>query len=443
MMFTRKDLVRLLWPLIVEQILAVTIGMADTVMVAGVGEAAVSGISLVDSINVLLINIFSALATGGAIVASQYIGRDDMDNACIAAKQLLYVVAILSTLIMVLCLLFGSGLLNLLFGNVEPAVMNNSRIYFVLSAISYPFLGIYNVGAALFRAMNNSRVSMFTSLLMNAVNIGGNALLIFVFQMGVAGAGTATLASRALGAIIMVVLIVRPSHRIYIRTLWKPELHWKMVQNILKIGVPNGLENGMFQVGKILVQGLVAGFGTAAITANAIANTVVSVPLLPGSAIGLGLITVVGQCIGAGRYDEAKRYMLRLTGIAAAGIAVLNLLLFFVLDPVIRLYHPSAVTYDLAWDIIVAHCIVSSLLWAVAFVLPNGLRAANDVRFTMTTSILSMWIFRIGFSYLLAVGLKMGLLGIWLAMFIDWVARVIAFIIRFARGKWREKKLID
>lgn len=442
-MFTRKDLVRLLWPLVVEQILAVTIGMADTVMVAGEGEAAVSGIALVDSINVLLINIFSALATGGAIVASQYIGRDDMDNASVAAKQLLYVVAILSSLIMVLCLLFGSGLLDLLFGDVEAAVMDNSRVYFVLSAVSYPFLGIYNVGAALFRAMNNSRVSMFTSVLMNAVNIGGNALLIFVFQMGVAGAGTATLVSRALGAVIMVILIVRPSHRIYIRRLWKPEFHWKMVQNILKIGVPNGLENGMFQVGKILVQGLVAGFGTAAITANAIANTVVSVPLLPGSAIGLGLITVVGQCIGAGRYDEARRYMLRLTGIAAAGISVLNLLLFFVLDPVIQLYHPSEVTYGLAWEIIVAHSIVSSLLWALAFVLPNGLRAANDVRFTMITSILSMWIFRIGFSYLLAVGLQMGLLGTWLAMFIDWVARVIAFMVRFLRGKWKEKRLID
>lgn len=443
MLFTKKDLFRLLWPLVVEQILAVTIGMADTVMVAGVGEAAVSGISLVDSINILLINVFSALATGGAIVAAQYIGREDRKNACVAAKQLLYAVTVLSAVIMLLCLVFGNWTLDMLFGNVEPEVMQNSQTYFLLSAISYPFLGIYNAGAAIFRSMNNSKVSMFTSVLMNIANVGGNALLIFVFQMGVAGAGLASLISRMLGAVIMVILLIRPTHHIYISRIWNPELNWGMIKNILKIGVPNGLENGMFQIGKILVQGLIAGFGTAAITANAIAGTVVSVAILPGSAIGLGMITVVGQCVGARRYEEAKKYTWRLTLLSSAAIAVLNIGLFLILSPVINLFHPSAETYQLAWEIIAWHCLASSLIWSISFVMPNGLRAANDARFTMITSILSMWIFRIGFSYLLSIGLEMGLLGVWVAMVIDWVVRSIVFVIRFVRGKWLNRQLLQ
>lgn len=443
MMFTRKDLVRLLWPMVVEQILAVTIGMADTMMVSRVGEAAVSGISLVDTLNVLLINVFSALAAGGAIVSAQYIGRDDTKNACVAAKQLLYAITVMSMLLMVGCLLGGRHLLHGIFGNVESVVMDNAETYFVLSALSYPFLGIYNAGAALFRSMNNSKVSMFTSLLMNVVNISGNAVLIFGFGMGVAGAGVATLCSRALGAGIMLALITRPANRVHVARLWKPEFHWGMVKSILRVGVPNGLENGMFQIGKILVQSLIVSFGTVAITANAVANNIATLPQIPGNAIGLGMITVVGQCIGAKRYDEAKRYTLKLTGLACAAMGVLYALFFLFLQPILGLYHLSGETLGMAHELMVWSCAVGVLIWALAFVLPNGLRAAGDVKFTMSVSVISMWTARVGLSYVFAIGLHLGLLGVWLAMFADWMVRSAVFLIRFFSGKWKGKRVID
>ena len=263
MMFSNRSLKRLIWPLVVEQLLAVTIGMTDTVMVASCGEAAVSGVSLVDSINILLINVFSALATGGAIVASQYLGRDDLENANLAARQLLLSVGFLSALLAALALVGNVSILNLIFGSAEADVMQNSYTYFFWSALSYPFLGIYNGGAALFRAMGNSKVSMRTSIIMNILNVCGNALLIFVFQLGVAGAAISTLVSRALGAVVMVWLLHSKPHqsdKIHLTSLniFRPD--WSMIKKILNIGIPNGLENGMFQIGKILVQGLIATF---------------------------------------------------------------------------------------------------------------------------------------------------------------------------------------
>ena len=426
-MFNRKQLARLIWPLIVEQFLAVAIGMADTVMVTSCGEAAVAGVSLVDSINVLLINIFSALATGGAILASQYIGRQDKEQANVAAKQLVLVTAGISVLVMAICLFANASLLHMVFGEAEADVMTNAETYFFWSALSYPFLALYNAGAALFRAMGNSRISMFTALLMNALNIGGNALLIYGMNMGVAGAAIASLVSRFVGAAIMLALL---------------RLRHPMIRQILGVGVPNGLENGMFQIGKILVQRLITVLGTASISANAVANTVAALPQIPGAAIGLAMITVVGQCIGAGEQDQAKSYTLRLTGLAYASMSVLCILEVVLVAPIVGFFNLSAQTAELARQLLVYHGITCLIMWPASFVLPNGLRAAGDVRFTMLVSVLSMWVFRIGFSYLLVDMLHMGVLGVWVAMTIDWLVRVIVFSIRLFTGGWRNKHLI-
>lgn len=275
-MFTRKDIVRLMVPLVIEQVLAVAIGMADTMMVSSCGEAAVSGVSLVDSINVLLINIFSALATGGSIICAQYIGRDDHANANASAKQLIVATFLISAAIMIICLFGNAPILSVVFPNTEKSVMNNCITYFFWSAISYPFLGVYNAGAALFRSMGNSRITMIISLAMNLLNICGNAILIFGCGMGVAGAAIATLASRIFGAVIILYLLRWRSHGITLDSLLHWRLDFKMIRTILKIGIPNGLENGMFQIGKILVQGLVASFGTVAIAANAVGNSIAS-----------------------------------------------------------------------------------------------------------------------------------------------------------------------
>ena len=440
-MFTNQDLKRLIFPLIVEQVLAVTIGMADTIMVSGCGEAAVSGIALVDVINVLLINIFSALATGGAVVASQYLGKQEPENACTAAKQLIYVTLSFSLVIMVLCLTLRDFLLANIFGNIDSQVMESAQIYFAISAYSYPFLALYNAGAALFRSMGNSRVSMFTSLLMNITNIGGNALLIFGFGMGVRGAAIASLASRMLGCVIMLLLLRHRENPIHIEHLLTLEIRPAMVRSILSVGIPTGLENGIFQIGKVLVQGLIVSLGTTAIAANAISNNIASMEVIPGAAIGLALITVVGQCVGAQDYVQARNYTIKLMKITYLSMIGLNAAILIFSHPIVSVYRMSEQTTAVALQLLIIHGVGAMIIWPLSFTLPNALRAAGDAKFTMTVSIISMWTCRIGLSYLF-VTMGWGVPGVWFAMIADWAVRTTAFVLRFCGTRWQHKRLV-
>lgn len=436
-MFTRKDLMKLIIPLIIEQILLVTVGMADSMMVARVGEAAVSGVSLVDSINVLLIGLFGALSTGGAVVSAQYLGRKEEKSACIAGEQLILSVILLALGVMTFAFLLGNSALDWLFGGVSADVMANARIYLFYSAMSYPFIAVYNACAALFRSMGNSKVSMIISFIMNMINIVGNAILIFGFGMGVAGAAIATLVSRIFAAATLFILLLNHKHPIHIEAIKSFRINMVMIKRIMSIGIPNGLENSVFQIGKILVQGIVAGLGTSAITANAVAGTVGGFGILPGSAIGLALITVVGRCIGACDYEGVKRYTYKLIKLTYIIMAGLNLVLIFLIPVILKLYNLSDQTADIARELMTYHCVLATLIWPLSFSLPNALRAANDVKFTMWTSMLSMWIWRIGFCYILAIVFKMGVMGVWIAMTIDWLFRSICFVTRFKKGKYR------
>ena len=439
-LFSADALRRLIIPLVVEQFLAMTIGMADTIMVTSVGEHAVSGVSLVDNISTLLINVFSALATGGAVVAAQYLGSRDEENACSAAKQLFYAIATLSVATMAVCLLFREPILRLVFGHLDDNVMEAAMTYFLLTAISYPLLAIYNAGAALFRAMGNSKVSMLASLLMNIVNIGLNAILIYGVGIGVAGAGFGTLFSRLAGAVLMTWLICQSGHRIHIDHLLHFEFRGQLVKKILRIGVPNGLENGMFQIGKLLVLGLVTPLGTSATAANAIANSVAGVVNVPGNAISLSLITVVGQCMGAGDSKQAVRYTRKLMIIVYLAMGSLSVLLFFCAAPVVSLFGLTPGAAVMAIQVLRWCAVFDLIFWPMSFSLPNALRASGDAKFTMIVSMCSMWIFRIGFSYLLVP--QIGLLGVWVAMFIDWIVRAVVFLIRFLSGRWKTKTVI-
>lgn len=436
-MFTNKDLKKLIIPLIIEQILAVTVGMADGIMVARVGEPAVSGVSIVDSINILLIGLFSALATGGAVVSAQFLGQKMNKEASLAGEQLIMVSLALSLVVTVIALLGRNQILNILFGDVEYDVMANARIYFFYSALSYPFLAIYNGCAALFRSMGNSKISMKVSLVANILNIIGNAILIFGFNMGVAGAAISTLFSRIFSSVMLLILIRDKKLTIHIGNMFKyrPEIH--MIKRILKIGIPNGMENSVFQVGKVLVQGIVAGLGTASITANSIAGNIGSFGVLPGSAIGLALITVVGQSVGAGDYDGAKKYtktLMKATHIIMAGI---NFILIFLIPSILKIYNVGDDTAKIASILMLYHCILSTIFWPQSFSLPNALRAAGDVKFTMWISMISMWVCRIGFSYILAIVFELGVFGVWIAMTIDWVFRGTCFVYRFCKEKYR------
>ncbi len=442
MLFSKKDLVKLIIPLIIEQILSVTVGLADSMMVARVGEAAVSGVSLVDSINILLIGLFGALATGGAVISSQFLGRKENKSACVAGEQLVVAVFALSLILMAISLVFGRPILSLLFGDVSTDVMDNARTYLFYTALSFPFIALYNASAALFRSMGNSKVSMINAGIMNLINIIGNSILIFGLDMGVAGAAIATLISRIITALIMLYLLHNKKHPIHIEALrdFRPDM--VMIRRILHIGVPSGLENSLFQIGKILVQGIVAGLGTSAITANAVAGTVASFSVLPGSAVSLALITVVGRCVGARDYDAVRQYTRKLMKFAYIAMAVINILLIFLVPVILWAYNLSDQTAATTSRLMIYHSVLAMLIWPLSFCLPNALRAANDVKFTMWTSMISMWVWRIGFSYILVFAFDMGVLGVWIAMTIDWLFRAILFVLRFRKEKYRNLSVI-
>lgn len=441
-LFDQGSLIRLILPLLIEQILAVTMGFADTVMVSALSEAAISSVSLVDNINLLMSQLFTALATGGAVIAAQYLGHRDRANACDTARQLVQAALGIALIIMAVVLLFKRWILRLIFGNIEEIVMTYAVSYLAITALSYPFLALYNAGAALFRAMGNSKISMWTALMMNVVHILGNIWAIYGLGWGVAGVGVSTLVSRMLGAGMMLWMITRYSNAIYIPHIHRIQLRWDNIKRILSIGVPNGLENSIFQVGKLLVMNLVSVLGTSAIAANAISNTLTSLTVIPGNACSLALITVVGQCMGAEQPDQAVGNTKKIMTWAMVSVCMVSAVMLIFLRPIIGIFALPEATAALAYQVMSVYCVVAVFFWAPSFSLPNALRGAGDAKFTLVVSIFSMWIFRIGFSYLLARGLGLGLQGIWYSMYVDWVARAILFVLRFRGGRWRSLRVI-
>ena len=442
-LFTRQALVALLLPLIAEQALSVTIGLADTLMVSSVGEAAVSGVSLVDSFNTLMIQVMSALATGGAVVTSQYIGHREPKNAKAAAAQILFVLASFSLVVAAVVVVGRHAILRGIFGSIDADVMRYAETYFLLSALSYPFIGLYNAGAALFRAQGNSKISMLSSLVMNVINIGGNAVLIYGFGMGVLGAALASLVSRAVSCLVVLWLLQRPACPLRVDGLKALAPNGSLIRRILRVGIPAGIENGMFQIGKLSVSSLTSTLGTAAIAANAVANTASTFLNIPANAVGMAALTVVGQCLGAGEKEQAVYYSRRLLLTAYCGAWVMNLSAFLFANRfVISLFNLSPEAQTMALQVMVWFNFVSLFFWPSSFTLPNILRAAGDARFTMAVSILSMWVFRVGFCYVMVLGFHGRLLSIWMGMFLDWVFRSLCFFVRFARGRWMEQSVI-
>ena len=415
-LFSNQELANLIGPLVIEQLLAVFVGMADSIMVANVGEAAVSGVSLVDNIMILIINIFAALATGGAVVAGQYIGRKDEKSACKAATQLVWFVSLSAVAIMILVYFGKDIILNQVFGHITAEVKGHADIYLLIVTASIPFIALYNGGAAIFRAMGNSQVSMRVSLLMNAINVTGNAILVFGLRIGTAGVAIPTLISRMVAAIVITVLLCNQTRILHIERTLKIRFDGRMIRKILAIGVPNGLENSMFQLGKILVLSLVSTFGTYAIAANAVSNAIALFQILPGMAISLAIIYVA------------------MVGTVA--------LIFLALPLILKAYNLSDQTAAAATNIIHFHGISAMIIWPLSFALPAAYRAAGDAKACMYTSIVSMWIFRIGFSYLVGKYMGLGVFGVWVAMVIDWVVRAICFIIRYFNGKWKHGAIV-
>lgn len=441
-LFDNKELAALIIPLVIEQLLAVLVGMADSIMIASVGEAAVSGVSLVDQIMVLLINIFSALATGGAVIAGQYLGHRKKEAACESANQLVWFVTLCAIVITGIVYAGKYVILHGIFGRIEADVMHHADVYLMIVAMSIPFIAMYNAGAAVFRTMGNSKVSMGVSLIMNIINVGGNALLIYGLHMGTEGVAIPTLVSRIVAAVIIIVLLCNGKQEIHIKKTWRYRMNWSHVKKILMVGVPNGLENSMFQLGKILVLSLVSSFGTYAIAANAVGNAIAMFQILPGMAINLSVTTVIARCVGAGDYEQVRYYNKKLILITHAGMMIMSLGVFAVLPLILHAYHLSDVTAEATRQIIYFHGISAMLIWPSSFTLPTTFRAAGDVKACMYISMISMWVFRVAFSFLLGKYLRMGVFGIWVAMVIDWAFRAVCFWIRYFKGHWRQKALV-
>ena len=441
-MFSNKALKKLILPLIIEQILIMAVGVADTVMVSYAGEVAISGVGLVDMFNNLIITVLAAIDAGGAIIVSQYIGNKDRKNANKASSQLLTITIVIATVIMLGCLVFHRILLSTFFGAIEMDVMKAATTYFLISAISFPFLGVYNSAAALYRSMEKTRTTMYVSILMNIINVVGNYIGVFILHAGVAGVAVPTLISRIVAAIIMFALSLNSSNLVYVKI--KNVFAWnqEMISRILKIAVPNGIENGLFTLGRVLVTSIVALFGTSQIAANSVAGSIDQIAVVVVNAINLGIVVVVGQCIGANDYEQAKYYIKKLMKISYIVTGIIGSAVILLLPWILNLYSLSSEARNLTFILVIMHNIMATALHPTAFVLPNGLRAAGDVKFSMVVGIVSMILFRLGAAVLFGIIFNLGIIGVWIAMGSYWLCCSVCFVIRFIKGKWRQFKVI-
>lgn len=436
LLFTRKQIYKLLWPLIVEQLLTVFVGMVDVLMVAAVGETAVSGVSLVDAINNLIIQVLFAITAGGTIVCARFYGADDLNNAGRTAAQTLLSAISMTTAVTLIFLIGGNTLLGLIFGTVESSVMSNAATYMFITSLSFPFLAAYQTGAAMFRAQGRTKVSMLVSLLMNTVNIIGNAICIFGLKMGVAGVAIPTLIARALAAVIILRLLQNSEGRIASLSWFRPS--GEIIRNIMSIGIPNGIESGLFQFGKLMLQSLVSTLGTASIAAYAVASNLVTYLYLPGNALGAGMLTIVGQCLGAGKREQARDYAKMLIAINYGLLAVICTIMIVCRGFFVSCYMLSLEAAELAKGLVLIHSI-AMIIWPLGFLFPHYFRATGRAAFTMGIAIFSMWTFRIGLAYVFIKVLHMNVLGAWYAMFVDWIFRTVVYVTAFRRDGKRVK----
>lgn len=440
--FTNRDLVALIAPLIAEQFLAILVGLADSLMVATVGDAAISAVSLVDSISNLMIYIFSAMAAGGAAVAGQYIGRREQRSANDAGQHLVVLLGVTSVFFIALLYLFKTAVLTTVFGHIDADVMAATDKYYSIVMASIPGIALYNGGAAIFRTMGKSEVSLKVSLLMNGINVFGNALLIFGFHMDVAGVAIPTLVSRTVAAVVILSLLFNDKLPLRLSDIHKFRLQPRMLHNIFYISIPSGVENGMFHLGRLILFSLISTFGTASIVANAIGNTLGNFHVFSGQALNLGMTTVVSQCVGAGDYDGARYYLRKLIKAGYALLAAVNLTIIALLPLIMRIYDVSSEGERLAVIVALIHGIASIFLWLPSFGLPNFLRAAGDARFTMFASMTTMWLCRVVFAYIFGKFMGYGVVGVWVAhSILDWTVRSIVFYRRYRGDRWVTKAI--
>ena len=439
-LYSNKNLLYLFIPLVIEQGLEYLVGFADSLMVAKVGEAAVSGVSLVDFVMALLISIFTALATGGGAITGQYLGSKKDNEANQSALQMMKVTFYLSIVITLIIFVFKNSILHLLFGSISSDVYHHAMTYLNVVVLSIPFLAIYNGGAAIFRTMNNSKLPMQIMLVMNIVNVIGNALCVFILKMGVEGIAIPTLVSRV-GAALLILYFSKKT-TIHLSQLMNIKINRNMIEKILNIGISFGIENSMFYLGRLIVLSIVSLFGTASIAANSVGGTLVMFQVLPGTAINLGLTSIISRCIGANDYDQAKYYTKKINRWMHISFIISTVIILLLMPLIMSFYNLSSRATSYVWQIIILHGIMMTLIWPYGYMLPVIFRSSGDAKFPMIVSIISMVICRILFSYILAVIFNMGMMGTWYAMFLDWIVKAIIYTYHYIKGKWMNYQVV-
>jgi putative MATE family efflux protein len=440
--FSNKYLFVLILPLLGEQFFSILVGIIDSIMVASCGEAAISGVSLIDTIYFLFFYLISAFATGGAVVTSQYLGRRDYECAKGAAKQLIYITLLFGLLIALIFIPIQSQVISTIFGDLDKSVFDQSLIYYDYVFLSIPFLCLFSSGSALFRSVGNSKISLQVSILMNVLNVILNAIFIYGLGFGVRGAGIATLVSRMVSGLLMIVFITKMDTELKLEKLYKVKFNWECLKKIFAISLPNAIENSVFQFGKIAVQSLVASLGVASIAANVVVGNLCTFANLPGVAISLASTTIIGQCLGAGEKQQAKHYTKILLTISIISISCFSFILILIRNPVIKLYNLSSNAASLSSNVSFVVLIMTAILWSFAFATPNILRSAGDVKYTLLWSLVSLFVFRISGAYIFTQVLNYGLMGIWLAMIIDWICRSTCYLTRLKGNTWLSKQVI-
>lgn len=441
-LFSNKALKAMIVPLFLEQLLVMLVGMADTLIVSYAGEAAVSGVSLVNQFNTIFIYLFTALASGGAIIISQYIGRKNYHAAGESASQLLLFSTLFSLVTGILVLMGNEAILRLMFGKVEDSVMGACITYLRISAYSYPALAIYNSGAAVYRSLGKTSVTMYLSAASNIINVIGNIIGVFVLDAGVAGVAYPSLIARSFSAVVITVLCFRKKNEVVYNRRWIFRWNGGLMKQILKVAIPNGMENGIFQLVKVALSSIVALFGTYQIAANGVAQSIWSMAALAGVAMGPVFITVIGQCMGSRDTEAADYYFRKLTKITLLVSSAWNLFIFLLTPFFMKLYALGPETKNLVIWLVLIHNVFNSIAFPFSGALSNGLRAAGDVKFTMYVSIISTIAGRLCLSYLFGIVLQMGVVGIAIAMVCDWVIRAVIFFLRQRSGKWKAFQVI-
>ncbi len=441
-LYSNKALLLLFMPLVIEQALHITVGFADSLIISEVGEAAVSGVSLVNFLMSFLNYLLLAVSVGGSVVISQYLGRNNVIEARHAANQLVWTVSLLSLIMGSVIFFTKEIIMNILFGQIDDEVYSHANTYLSITIFSLPFLSVYNVGAALFRTMNNSRLPMRVMVYMNVINIVGDVLFVYGFHLGTAGIAVPTLLSRVGAAVIIIYKALDANNQVYIKPSFNIHYDLKMIRRIMYVGIPFALENGMFYGGRIIILSMIATFGTASIAANAVSGTLTLFQVMPGMALVSGMTVVIARCIGADDIEQALYYNRKIMIIVYVANTISSLLVLAVMPAALNQYGLSYDADTMTRHIIYLHTGFTILIWPLCYTLPTTFRAAGDAQYPMWISSICMVCFRIIGAYMLGVILDLGVVGVWLGMFGDWVAKAIMFAHRYYTMKWLDFRII-